>query len=446
MKTNIKTPLIQKNTYLQDLERTVSTCLLWENSFYQSGQSIAQNIADLCLKVSPVQISELAVKTRNDLKLRHVPLFLAVQLAKRADLSVADRQLIAMTLPQVIQRPDEMGEFLSLYMGDRRQPLSAQVKKGLALTYPKFSAYQLAKWNREAKYTLKDIMFLTHPKPKDAVQAEVWKKLVAGTLESPETWEVRLSRGEDPKHVWSSMLTKKANGFRDLGYMALLMNLRNINAAGVDQSLVESAILDGAPLSKALPLRFVNAAEHAPMYKDVLSAALQSVALGTLEGGTAVVIDVSGSMNGRVSEKSSLSRWQAAAVLGILIQTVCKDSALFSFSNRVEYISKARGLDVIEAVNHSQPHGGTRLRDALRRVKLSTRGLSRVVVITDEQSQDGIEPPWVQHSYLINVASYTQKLDTDQGWKRLSGWSERVIDWIMLEEGGAFGVSDEDSE
>jgi 60 kDa SS-A/Ro ribonucleoprotein len=44
-------------------------------------------------------------------------------------------------LERVIQRPDELTEFLAIYWKDGRQPLSAQVKKGLARAFRKFNEY-----------------------------------------------------------------------------------------------------------------------------------------------------------------------------------------------------------------------------------------------------------------------------------------------------------------
>src|SRR5687767_489907 len=37
----------------QELRRTALACLLWEDSFYESGVSIAERLVDLCLKVTP---------------------------------------------------------------------------------------------------------------------------------------------------------------------------------------------------------------------------------------------------------------------------------------------------------------------------------------------------------------------------------------------------------
>ncbi|MCO6763737.1 hypothetical protein KQH43_32080, partial [Streptomyces sp. EL5] len=73
----------------------------------------------------------------------------------------------------MIQRPDEMTELLAIYWADalgpqqqrKRQPVSAQIKKGLARALTKFDAYQLAKYDRDGAVRIKDVLFLVHAKP-----------------------------------------------------------------------------------------------------------------------------------------------------------------------------------------------------------------------------------------------------------------------------------------
>ena len=78
------------------------------------------------------------------MKLRHAPLLLVREMARHA----THRALVAETLAAVIQRADELAEFVAIYWKDGRVPLSAQVKKGLAAAFPKFDEYALAKYDR----------------------------------------------------------------------------------------------------------------------------------------------------------------------------------------------------------------------------------------------------------------------------------------------------------
>lgn len=420
---------------LEELTRAVSTCLLWENTFYAKGSDIAARIEKLCAEVTADELAALAVRCRTDLKLRHVPLFIARQMAR-----LHKGRMVGDTLAAVIQRPDELAEFLALYWKDKRQPLSAQVKRGLARAFTKFGAYSLAKWNRDGAVKLRDALFLCHAKPKDDEQAALWKRLVDGTLEAPDTWEVALSSGADKRETWGRLLCE-----RKLGYIALLMNLRNMIEAKVDAPLVEAALRDGAPKSRALPFRFVSAAKHAPQYAGALSDAMLSVVHGRLGGHTLLALDVSGSMDHTVSEKSTLSRWEAGAALGVLLREVCESCRVFTFSDKLVEVPTWRGLPLIDAIGKSQPHQSTYLAKALHELRDVAAKHDRIIVVTDEQTHDGIAPILGGHGYLVNVAPYKPGLDMSNGWHRVNGWSERIVDWIALEETGRV-LSSEDED
>jgi 60 kDa SS-A/Ro ribonucleoprotein len=418
-----------------ELERAVATCMLFENTFYESGNDIAKRIEGLCTKVDTQFIAELAVKARNEYKLRHVPLFLAKQLAKLA--SGDPRGLVRKTLAEVIQRPDEMGEFLAIYWKgqapDKRSPLSAQIKKGLKAAFEKFGPYHLQKWNRDAQVKLRDVMFLVHPKVKEPGMTQVYKLLAEDALPPADTWEVALSSGADKKVTWERLLSE-----RKLGYMALLMNLRNMEAAGVNRSLVESALAAGASKSKALPFRFISAMKHAPAYAQALSDAMLSAIEGTdkLAGTTALLIDVSGSMDYQISGKSELTRVEAAGALSVLLREVCSSVRVFTFSEKLQEVPNIRGIGLMSAIHNSQPHSSTMLASALKTMKRYTEDVDRIIVVTDEQSQDGTQASWAKSAYIVNVAPYKPGLETSNGFYRVNGWSERVVDWIRVEESG----------
>lgn len=419
-----------------ELERAVATCLLFENTFYEKGSAIAERIAMLCKYVPVEFISQLAIKARIDYKLRHVPLFLCVQLAKLA--SGRKDGLVRNTISVVVQRPDEMGELISLYWkANPNASLSGQMKKGLADCFAKFNSYQFAKWNRDAEVKLRDVMFLTHPSPQYntmgnyPARRDLYKAIAEGTLQPADTWETALSGGADKRATFERLLEEKK-----LGYIALLMNLRNMEQAGVRRSLVESAILDGAHGSKALPFRFVAAAKHAPSYAQTLSDAMVA-ALGDaprLSGHTLFLIDISGSMDAAISAKSELSRWQAAASLAILLREITQSCRMFTFSDNLVEIPNLRGLGLINMIDNSQDHHGTYLSGALNTLRDHHPQADRIIVITDEQSADGNGMNYTPHGYLCNVASNQPALELHGGWHRINGWSERIVDWILSEE------------
>jgi hypothetical protein len=66
-----------------ELRRTVLTCLLWEHTFYEKGSAIAARVAELARENQAEDVAALAREARARMQLRHVPLFLVRELARR---------------------------------------------------------------------------------------------------------------------------------------------------------------------------------------------------------------------------------------------------------------------------------------------------------------------------------------------------------------------------
>jgi 60 kDa SS-A/Ro ribonucleoprotein len=412
----------------RELRRSVLTCLLWEDTFYEKGNEIAHGLALLVERNKPEDVAALACEARDQMHLRHVPLFLARELARRKGTG----PLVADTLAQVIQRADELAEFVALYWKARREPLSAGAKRGLAKAFTKFDAYQLAKYNREGAVKLRDVLFLCHAKPANAEQAETWKKLVENTLESPDTWEVALSAGKDKRETWERLLREGK-----VGGMAVLRNLRLMLAAGVPPKLIAERLEKG--IARALPFRFVTAARYAPKLEEAIEKAmLKGIAgLEALPGVTGLLVDVSGSMDSQLAKKGDTTRMDAAAGLAILLREKAQESCIATFSDDCVSIPPRRGFALRDAIVKSQAHSGTYLKRALCTLQAwkEWSDVDRVIVITDEQSYDGILPAWTKKAHVINLAPYKNGISYGNGWTHIDGWSERVLDYIVATEG-----------
>jgi hypothetical protein len=399
------------------LRRSVLACMLWENEFYEDGVAIAGRIHELVPKVDAAKVAELAVEARTAMKLRHAPLLLVREMARHA----THRGLVAETMSRVIQRADELAEFVAIYWKDGRAPLSGQVKKGLAAAFPKFDEYALAKYDRAGAVRLRDVLFLCHAKPRDAEQAAVWKRLVDGELATPDTWEVALSAGGDKRMHWERLLSE-----RKLGALALLRNLRNMKDAGVAEELVVSA-LDAMKTDRVLPFRFLAAARYAPQWEAELEQAMfRAVAdREQLKGHTVIVVDVSGSMVAPLSQRSEMLRTDAAYGLAVLLREVAEKVSVYTFSDGVKRISSRRGFALRDAMEASMPHRSTHLGAALDAIK---DDFDRIVVVTDEQSHDRVPAP-KGVGYMINVASAKNGVGYGK-WAHIDGWSEAVVEYI----------------
>lgn len=410
------------NPMLQ-LKRAVLSNLLWENEFYESGETIVSRIQKLVPLCPPNFVSQLAIHARKDCNLRHVPLLLAREMARHT----SHRPFVGNTLAEVICRADELSEFLSLYWKDGRCKLANQVKAGLAKAFPKFNAYQLAKYNQANEVKLRDVLFLCHAKPKDEQQALVWKQLIDGTLASPDTWEVELSAVGNNAATWTRLITEGK-----LGYMALIRNLRNMAAAGVDRELINTAIIARERGAEQLfPYRFVAAARIVPQFEPALDKALIESIKGTepFKGLTVVLVDVSRSMERQLSARSDLTRLDAAATLASLIPG---ERRVFSFSKELVEVAPRVGMAGVDAIRSSQDHRSTYLGAAVKFVNENVKH-DRLIVITDEQSDDAVVDPVSKNAYLINVASAANGVGYGP-WTHIDGFSETVLTYIRHTE------------
>ena len=400
----------------QQLRRSVLSCLLWENEFYEDGKQIAERILEYAGKVDKETVAALAVEARNVHGLRHAPLILLTDLIRRGGEGVAD------AVANTIRRADEMAELIAIYWRNGKKPLSKQMKLGLAKAFGKFSEYQLAKYDRDGGVKLRDVLFLTHPKPKDAEQDALFKRVAERQLVTPDTWEVQLSGGADKKETFERLIREGK-----LGYLALLRNLRNMMDAGCDRQLVADAIVARKGAELVFPFRYVAAARACPQLESVIDQALcEAVACGhRLSGLTAVLVDVSGSMDCQMSGKSDMKRIDAAAALASVING---DLRVFSFSERVQEVPARRGMAGVDAVIRSQPHSGTYLGAAVAAINQNVKH-DRLIVITDEQSADRVPDPIVKSAYMINIASNKNGVGYGR-WTHMDGFSEGIIRYI----------------
>lgn len=421
-------------TPVQALRRSVMSCLLWEREFYEDGHAIADRIVLAARAVTPKQLADTAVEARKVMNLRHVPLLLLCVLCETG----AGDRLVSDTIAKVISRADELAEFVAIYARHNKVPpsqvkkkLSAQAKKGLALAFVKFEAYNLAKYNRAGDVKLRDVMFLAHPKAKDKAQQATFKLLAANKLPPPDTWEVALSAGADKKATFLRMLDEKT-----LGYFALLRNLRNMVEAGIEPAYLAPFVEKGEGREKILPFRYIAAAPACPSMERSLDIAMQSAikALPILGGKTAILVDISPSMNDKLSGKSDLRRVDAACALAAVInaQTV----RVWSFSNDIKEVPPRAGMAMVDAIQKSQRPDGTRLTEALNGVNKIWPTYDRIIVITDEQSGCENAPAPVKGStaYMINVASSKNGVGYGGSWLHLDGFSENVLRYIHERE------------
>lgn len=437
--------LAAKQSNVALLRRAVLANLLWEDVAYMDGVSVANEIKRLIPLCPAIDVYNIALEARLMQKLRHTPLFIAVEMCKYPEHKLFVKDL----LPKIITRADMLTDFLSIYWKDKKCPIANQVKKGLELAFHNFNEYKLAKYDRDAAIKLRDVMFLVHAKPKNQYEQELFKKVADRTLTPPETWEVLLSRGEDKKATWTKLITEKK-----IGGLAMLRNIANMQRASVDRKIIQEGLAN-LRSSMLLPLDFWKAARMNPEFdRDIEDAMIEAYKnLPKLPGKTLFIVDVSGSMGSLTSGNSSFNRMDQACAMAILAANQCEDYELVATAgndgSRIqasEWIQyPKRGFALAPQIMETRQRiggGGIFTRQCLEwcKAKFSDKKFDRIIIFSDSQDCDypekRIPKPFGKHNYIVDVSAHTRGVNYKGVWTaEVSGWSEHFLTYIAALEG-----------
>lgn len=450
---------------------------------YEKANDRLQRIQKLIGQCDPEFTAKLAVYVRNQMYMRSIPMVLAIELAKQSQ----GTSIVKNTIKGVVKRADEITELLAYYqMANKRNGvkklnrLSKQVQKGLADTFNNFDEYQFAKYNRNGEVKLRDALFLVHPKAKDENQQAIFNKIASNTLETPYTWETELSdlgqhkfENEEAKKEAIQQKWEELIDSNRLGYMATLRNLRNIIQAKVSFEHLdrvcqylsnEKAVAN----SKQLPFRFLAAyreikglpSRYTSMVLEALEEAVMLSAqnIKGFDENTSVVIacDVSGSMQQPISPKSKVLLYDIGLMLGMLMQSRCKNvvSGMFGDRWKVINMSKRNVLANVQEFYRREgevgysTNGYLVVEDLIQRKEI----VDKVMLFTDvqmwnsNQTKDTFENAWNRYKqiapnaklYLFDLAGYGQvPLDIKRNDVHLiAGWSDKLFDVLDAIDNG----------
>lgn len=437
--------LAAKQSNVALLRRAVLANLLWEDVAYMDGVKVAEEIKRLIPLCPAIDVYNIALEARTMQKLRHTPLFIAVEMCKYPE----HKMFVQDLLPQIITRADMLTDFLALYWNGKKKPICNQAKKGLAKAFHNFNEYKFAKYDRDAAIKLRDVMFLCRPKPKNQYETELFKKVANRTLTPPETWEVMLSRGDNKKEAWTKLITEGK-----IGGLAMLRNIANMQKASVDKKVIKEG-LKSLKSSMLLPLDFWKAARmNSAFDRDIEDAMIEAYKnLPKLPGKTLFIVDVSGSMGSLTSGNSVFNRMDQACAMAILAANQCEDFELVATAGNdgsriqasewIQYPKK--GFDLATQIMNTRRHiggGGIFTRQCLEWCKNKFKGqeFDRIIIFSDSQDCDypdkRIPKPFGKHNYIVDVSAHTKGVNYKGVWDaEISGWSEHFLTYIAALEG-----------
>ncbi|GAQ54921.1 TROVE domain-containing protein [Streptomyces acidiscabies] len=407
-----------------------------ENTFYESGADRDNRFATLVRQLAvtdPEWTAGLLRWLRGEGNLRTAAVVGAAEYVHaRLAAGVTEGPSNRGVVDSVLQRPDEPGELLAYWTATHGRNVPKPVKRGVADAVRRlYHAKSLLKYDTSAKgYRFGDILNLVHaaPDPAKPWQGELFRyaldrrhhpetAVVPGSdqvlrahrelMELPVerrravvtsdggaerlaaagmTWEALAGwlQGPMDKDAWEAVIPS-------MGAMALLRNLRNFDEAGVCDEVaarVAARISDPEQVarSRQFPFRYLAAYRHAPSLRwsypleRALGHSLANVP--ALPGRTLVLVDRSGSMWSRLSERSQLNRADAAAIFGTALALRAEDADLVEFGTTSRRLAFDQGESVLRILERFGDLGGT---DTVSAIRSHYRGQDRVLIVTDEQ-------------------------------------------------------------
>ncbi|KAA0932353.1 TROVE domain-containing protein, partial [Streptomyces apricus] len=407
-------------------------------TFYEDGQARDDRFAALVRRLAvadPSWTAALLGWLRGEGNMRTASIVGAAEYVKaRLDAGATDGPSNRQVVASVLRRPDEPGELLAYWTARYGRAVPKPVKRGIADAVRRlYGSRSLLKYDTASRgYRFGDVLNLVHaaPDPGKPWQGELFRyaldrrhhpetavppasdrvltahrELMAvpperrravvtseggaeRLAEAGVTWEALAGWLQGPMDAaaWEAVIPS-------MGAMALVRNLRNFDEAGVSDEVaarVAARIADPAEVarSRQFPFRYLAAYRHAPSLRwaypleQALGHSLANVpALG---GRTLVLVDRSGSMfYSRMSDRSELSRADAAAVFGAALALRAEKADLVEFGTGSDAVRFRRGESVLKVLERFGDLGGTNTSEAVRR---HYRKHDRVLIVTDEQA------------------------------------------------------------
>ncbi|MFF8615360.1 TROVE domain-containing protein [Streptomyces sp. NPDC015350] len=435
-----------------------------QRTFYESGEErddrYIRLVGELAVQ-DPVWTAGLLRWLRGEGNMRTASLVgAATYVRARLAAGVSEGPSNRSVIDSVLRRADEPGELLaywtSVYGRNVPQPMKRGIADGVRRLY---TSRSLLKYDTESKnFRFGDVLNLVHasPDPEKPWQGALFqyildrrhhpgravppasdrlltahRALMESALDErralltgpggPErlagagmTWEALAGwlHGPMDAAAWEAVIPTMAP-------MALLRNLRNFDEAGVSDEVaarVAARLSDASEVarSRQFPFRYLAAHQRVPSRR--WAAALER-ALGhslanvpSLPGRTLILVDRSDSMFwDTVSERSELTRADAAAVFGTGLAMRAEQADLVEFGWRSAEVPFEPGEPVLEVLKRFHGLGGTHTTKAVR---THYREHDRVVIVTDEQAvprhpRGPVEPvPADIPVYTWNLAGY----------------------------------------
>lgn len=493
-----------------ELFMTLSGSFITEKAFYESGDARVQRVRDLIAAIVAADPSDGKTESgawfagfsrwlRTQAFIRTGAVVLAAE-AVHARLAVNATGFNRDIISGALDRGDEPGELVGYWLSRFGKTIPISVKRGVADAVVRlYSEYSTLRYDT-ASHAIRfgDVLELVSPRTNARASAgsqndALFRHLIDrrhdyNTSPIPESLSVLRARAEleelpvaerravvltDPDRLKAAAMSWESlagwlQGPMDaaaweaiiptMGYMAQLRNLRNFDEAGVSKAVaakVAARLADPAQVAKSrqLPFRFWSAYKQVSndRWKVALGDALEAATAnipGELDGRTLVLVDTSGSMTTKVSDRSEVSYHEVGGLFGVAMahRFGVENVDLYGFADFAYEHRLRRGASVLTDVDafyrtNGKAGYGTRIELS---VKQAYKGHDRVVLFSDMQTwgshyagQASQLVPASVPFYAFNLAGYsTTVIPSGSNRHQLGGFSDKTFGWMALAERG----------
>ncbi len=374
-----------------------------EGGFYENAGTQTERFIDLTDRIydslGPEFLAKASVFARNELGMRSAAQLVAAYLNNK---TFAEKRGY---YNYFIHRPDDIAEIFAILETTLPQKRSHALIRGAGDYLSSMDRYTLSRYKlQEKNWNMYDLINICHAHSKviDAYKAD--ERIEA------ETWRASISAAEDD-------LSKAANWVNlveehKLAYLALMRNLRNIldsadklgyNLDWVQEYLIpqitnEGAVRNSLVFPYQIYTAYLNINDAAPVILAALAQAfLYSVQnMPELPGTTAIMLDVSGSMESEVSAHSRMTIKQLGACYAAAMYLKNRQNTIFikfgSYAKEQHYSGMLSPFTLINkmAANDNCDYG-TSVSSAFQELR---QPVSRILLVSDQQTMGDTHSLW----------------------------------------------------
>lgn len=409
----------------------------------------------------PEFVARCAFFARNDLGMRSVSQLVA------AVLNDSQFERKRSFFRNFCARPDDMGEVFSA-CEDLRINRSHAMMRGFRDYINMLSERQVSKYTMSTrKWSLIDIVRMTHAHS-DAVEKLVYDNISPQSANSINAVLTQNADDDSRREKYKELIDKD-----DMGYLMLIRSLNHIwRLLGDDDEYIEKVCALIANEGKVwnshvFPYQIYSAYKNyaksvdGHLHSEKIDTALEKAFryscanVPTLHGNVALVLDVSGSMETALSERSDISILEASASMCAAMYIMNPNATFYKFADRSKSFRYHRGVntfDLIEAMSHNDNMGGgTFISSFYRLVMENDKHYDTIVLFSDMQVMDAKSPWWWNTNgevvsfdefrkyngslkvYSFDLGNYyTQVAPQDNSIRYFTSLSKSAFDFIQM--------------